>query len=190
MIYHRNFLHKKANRSKNKNGFIIYKKVRNCVISKVKKAKKSFYTKAIKTSKSSYDIWKALKTVLPNKIPDIIDPNLNTNKFNEYYGSIGSNLTKDLNNHDYKVFPIRSEINFHFQYANTAFVSKGLLGLSKNSSVDILEFDTTLLKLAALHIAPPIGHICNQGTVPEDFKLARVTQIYKGKGLKSELGNY
>ena len=41
---------------------------------------------------------------------------------------------------------------------------------------------------------PSIGHICNlslnQGTVPEDFKLACVTPIYKGKGLKSELGNY
>ena len=194
LIYHRNFLHKKANCSKNKNDYIIYKKVRNCVISEVKKAKKSFYTKAIKTSKSSHDIWKALKTVLPNKIPDNIDPNLNANKFNEYFGSIGSNLTKDLNNQDYKVFPTRSDINFHFHHVNTAFVSKCLLGLRKNSSVDILEFDTTLLKLAALFIAPSIGHICNlslnQGTVPEDFKLARVTPIYKGKGLKSELGNY
>ena len=85
-------------------------------------------------------------------------------------------------------------MNFHFHHVNTAFVSKCLLGLRKNCSVDILEFDTTLLKLAALFIAPSIGHICNlslnQGTVPEDFKLARVTPIYKGKGLKSELGNY
>ena len=170
LIYHRNFLHKKANCSKNKNDYIIYKKVRNCVISEVKKANKSFYTKAIKTSKSSHDIWKALKTVLPNKIPDNIDPNLNANKFNEYFGSIGSNLTKDLNNQDYKVFPTRSDINFHFHHYNTAFVSKCLLGLRKNSSLDILEFDTTLLKLAALFIAPSIGHICNlslnQGTVP------------------------
>ena len=122
------FLHKKANLSKNKNDFTIYKMLEIVLYQRLKK---SFYTKAIKTSKSSHDIWKALKTVLPNKIPDIIDPNLNANKFNEYFGSIGSNLTKDFNNQDYKVFPTRSDINFHFHH------------IRKNSSVDILEFDTT-----------------------------------------------
>ena len=54
--------------------------------------------------------------------------------------------------------------------------------------------DAQLLRISSHAIAPSLGHIYNlslkAGCVPSDFKLPRVTPIYKGKGDKSELGNY
>ena len=61
-------------------------------------------------------------------------------------------------------------------------------------SVDILDMDTKLLKLSASYIAPSIAYILNlslhSGVFPSDFKIARITPIYKGKGDKVDLSNY
>ena len=54
--------------------------------------------------------------------------------------------------------------------------------------------DSRLLRLASPIIAPHLCHIfnlsLNQGIVPPDWKLAKVTPIYKGKGKLSDPGNY
>ena len=54
--------------------------------------------------------------------------------------------------------------------------------------------DAQLLLISSHAIAPSLCHTYNlslkTNCVPSDFKLARVTPIYKDKGDKSELGNY
>ena len=54
--------------------------------------------------------------------------------------------------------------------------------------------DTKLLSLAAALIAPSLSNILNlslkSGIVPNDWKLARVTPIYKGKGDKNDKNFY
>ena len=66
--------------------------------------------------------------------------------------------------------------------------------LSSHPKIDFLKFDNKLLRLSAPLIAPLIAHIFNlslcSGLVPSDLKLACVTPIYKGKGVKSDPGNY
>ena len=51
-----------------------------------------------------------------------------------------------------------------------------------------------LLRMASPIIAPLLCHVfnlsLNQGIVPSDWKLAKVTPIYKGKDSHSEPGNY
>ena len=63
---------------------------------------------------------------------------------------------------------------------------KLLKGLGTNSSLDILNIDCKLLKLAAECIAPTLTHLFNIslqcGIVPSDWKYSRVTPIYKGAG--------
>ena len=54
--------------------------------------------------------------------------------------------------------------------------------------------DCKLLRLASPIIAPSLTHIFNlslaQGQMPSDWKIARVTPVYKNKGSKDDPGNY
>ena len=54
--------------------------------------------------------------------------------------------------------------------------------------------DNKLLLLSAPAIAPSLTHIFNlflyQGLLPSDWKIARVTPIFKNKGDKSDPNNY
>ena len=58
----------------------------------------------------------------------------------------------------------------------------------------MLELDTYLLKLAAHLIAPSLSHVFNlslyQGVLPDDFKIARITPVFKNKGNLSDVSNY
>ena len=66
--------------------------------------------------------------------------------------------------------------------------------LSHKSSQDLLAFDCKLLRISSLVIAPLLTHIYNlsiaTGVVPHDFKIAKVTPVYKNKGSKSDPGSY
>ena len=71
---------------------------------------------------------------------------------------------------------------------------KQLLFLPKQSSLDVLGFDSALLRMSALVIAPSLTHIFNlslyHSQIPSDWKVARVTPIYKGSGNKSDPNFY
>ena len=58
----------------------------------------------------------------------------------------------------------------------------------------MLKFDTKLLRFVAPIIAPLLTHVFNlslfSGFLPQDWKLARVTPIYKGKNDKDDPTNY
>ena len=69
-----------------------------------------------------------------------------------------------------------------------------LIKLSSDSHLDVLQMDTRLLRLSATIITPSIVHVMNlslkTGVIPGDWKLARVTPIFKGKGSKLDESNY
>ena len=62
------------------------------------------------------------------------------------------------------------------------------------SNVDVLGFDAKLLALSASTLAPFLTKLYNASIrtkiIPEDWKFARVSPIYKGKGDKDSLGNF
>ena len=66
--------------------------------------------------------------------------------------------------------------------------------LSDDCHLDVLNMDTRLLKRGAVLLAPSITNLLNLslccGTLPLDWKLARVTLIYKGKGAKTDKSNF
>ena len=167
---------------------------------KIKKEKNSFYAKIFSTSNSSHKFWNTVKTIIPNKNKHFVNQNLTATKFNEYFSSVGTNITKNFN-YTNSAFN-NSKVNFKFIFndISSTFIFKCLSSLGCSSSMDILEMDTKLLKIAAhlilaAHlITPSFAFVCNlslrQGVVPLDFKLAQLTPIYKGKGNKSEYTNY
>ena len=68
------------------------------------------------------------------------------------------------------------------------------MGLKTSTSLDILDIDSKLLQVSAHLIAPSLTHIFNlslySGILPSDFKLARITPVFKNKGKPSVLSNY
>ena len=70
-----------------------------------------------------------------------------------------------------------------------------LLKLPKDkTSLDIIDMDCKLPRLASPIIAPSLTHIFNlslaQGQMPSGWKIARVNPVYKNKGSKDDPGNY
>ena len=69
-----------------------------------------------------------------------------------------------------------------------------LSNLSVDSNIHILDFDSKLLQIAAPIIHVSLNALFNEsltsGHVPKEWKIARITPIYKGKGSKTEPTNY
>ena len=69
-----------------------------------------------------------------------------------------------------------------------------LKSLSHDSHLDVLDMDTKLLRYGATLLAPSITQVLNHslmsGSLPSDWKLARVTPVFKGKGSKNDQSNY
>ena len=80
------------------------------------------------------------------------------------------------------------------QQSNNTLYKNHLLKLGDVTNNDVLGFDTRMLFLSADIIAPILTKFYNVSveteTVISDWKLSKVTPIYKGKGRKDEAGNY
>jgi hypothetical protein len=87
-----------------------------------------------------------------------------------------------------------SMYNFALNLTKIGDVIKLLNQLPEKSSCDILNFDSKLLKCAAQIIAPCLVKLINlsiEGSIVlDDWKVARVSPIYKGKGDSDDPGTY
>ena len=75
----------------------MYHKARNKVSYAINKAKRNYYFQKISSDMNPRDLWKTLKTVLPNKNNSYNVPSeMNANSFNEFFTTIGENVTKSI----------------------------------------------------------------------------------------------
>ena len=165
------------------------------VKSMIRKAKFNYYSYQInKLSNDSKSMWRTLKQVLPSKKNYSSNSDINPEIFNDYFSTIGKHLTEDFGDLVLPQLDILVQTNFSFHEINSNFMLNELLKLSLVLKMDFLGFDSKLLHLSSLLIAPLLRHIFNlslfSGNVPQDFKTARVTPIYKGQGSQLEAGNY
>ena len=83
---------------------------------------------------------------------------------------------------------------FNFNDLHLEAVRKQLFALGNTSNNDVLGFDSKLLFLGAEIIAPILTKCYNASLtkkiVISDWKVSKVTSIYKEKGNKEEAGNY
>jgi hypothetical protein len=126
---------------------------------------------------------------------DTVCTSLSAANFNEFFASIGHNVTSHLPSAKNLLWKGPDSIyTFNFNVVQEAEVLKLLKQLSLISSNDILDFDCKLLRIASNHIVKELTYIFNRslqnGIVPDDWKFARVTPIYKGKGPKNDAVNY
>ena len=125
--------------------------------------------------------WKGEKdSVLPS--------DLDSNKLNDCFVNIGKKISETFSNHDLSWNHPESIHTFVLKSISPGKTKHNLSLLSKESSLDILEFDRKLLQISAPYINISLNCLFNEslncGFLPNDWKLARTTPVYKGKGDK------
>jgi hypothetical protein len=207
-IHHRDYLHKKATTSKYHSDMVSYRQKRNKVNSDIFKAKRKYYHEAITRSGNSRDMWAKLRSILPTKTTSTkLTSGITPNQFNDFCSTIGEKLTnksnvsepRAINTSDYEWSGHSPNTDqgissFAFHQISVDFTHRKLNNLKPSKSHDVLGFENKLLCDSALFIAPSLTHIYNlslyHGIFPENFKLARVTPVHKGKGDRSDPSNY
>ena len=197
MIHQRDYIHKQAIKNHDQTLFDQYRHLRNKVTSSVRQAKKEFYTSSITECKNDSKLmWKLLNNMIPKKCNsnNTVSSSLNPELFNKYFASIDERLTNHFDALVYPQLDNEEVSSFEFLEINMNEVLQHLLNLGNKSSLDMIDMDNKLLRLASPIIAPLLCHIFNlslcNSIVPSDWKLARVTPIYKGQGEITHPGNY
>ncbi len=115
-------------------------------------------------------------------------------KLNSFFTTIGSKLAakfQTIITHIDQTDPV--EENFSFSQIEQSFVEKQLSTLCAAKATGNDSVDARLLKAAAPIIAPSITHMLNVsiniGCVPEEWKRAKVTPVYKD-GSHEDPSNY
>ena len=189
--------------------WINFKILRNSFSSLFRKKKSDFYKNIIKSeSTSSNKLWRKLDPYLnPNKIskvsPSLIinDTYYNTPAdialtFSNFFSSVTNNfsfLNRDscsnfITNHFSSIsslkHPLGSDKHFNFIAFNCDEVVKAFSKLRSSSAAGFVGIETRVLKECASELGNCFTDLFNlcllTGTVPDEWKVAFLTPIYKG----------
>jgi hypothetical protein len=198
----RDHLHAKACRNKDSEIWNLYRKARNKVNKMIKNAKVNHYNNLIEQNKHNpKKFWAEMAKIVPNKINFNSIPNsISADDFNYYFSTVGlrtvtdNNINQTMKNGDLLWKGPTSLYTFKLSHVSECNIIKCLKNLPNTPNMDVLGIDSKLLKLATTEIAPQLTHLFNlsidSSHVPPDWKLARVTPVYKGKGDINDKGNY
>ena len=198
MFYKRDFLHKKAiDKGKDSNQWTKYVEYRNKVKRTIKKAKCEYFTsKCIENKNNSRGLWKVIKRIYPSKNKNSVNCKLTANAFNKFFSSIGNTINNRFQSQSTTNKSKGSKCKYNFNVSNVSYADlhRCISNLPSSSSNDVLDFDSYLLRISADIITSYLYHIFNlsilHSYIPDDFKIARVTPVYKGKDAKDCESNY
>ena len=113
---------------------------------------------------------------------------------NTYFVNISSGISSSFEKKAIVWNNPECQYEFLFNDILSDNICKHLNCLNEESKLDVLGFDTKLLRLSAPIIAKSLSYLYNtslkEGSVPSDWKLSKVTPVYKGKGDKCDKKNY
>ena len=196
LMYKRDYLKKKYDKLKLPHILSEYRRTRNNVTKVIKNKKRKYFSTVTEKYKGdSKKLWKEINKFIGRKSTNTDIPNnLNGDDFNEYFVNIGKQISDSFQNEVFIWNHPDSTYTFEFQSVTVEKVRKILSQLSSDSSLDILNFDTKLLRIASPYISTSLSVLFNEsllsGLIPEDWKIARTTPIYKGKGDLGDMTNY
>jgi hypothetical protein len=147
-------------------------------------SKQKYYKHDLQQNKSQKSMWKTLQSLLPTKkSSNDIPTELSPDDFNEYFSTVGDNLAQNFDStvktpwrnpqclYDFKFDPLQKED-----------VVNCLSCLNHSSKLDLFDFVTKLLRIAANIIGESLCYILNlsliTGEIPLDWKKAKVTPLY------------
>ena len=196
LIYKRDYLHKQAILLKSNRLMNEYRQLRNDIHKKIGKLKKDYYKSIEREMQGNPNaLWKELAGLTACKHKSQACNKLSANDFNDFFSNIGREKTKNLPFNNSILWKGDDSIyQFKFAKIEESSVLQSLNLLSNRSSIDIIDVDRKLLRLASAVIARSLTDLYNMslmtGIVPNDWKFARVTPIYKGNGDINDPGNY
>ena len=190
------------------------KKIRNEIVSKTRRAQRSYFQKQIQESVGDIKKhWKIVKNAINKKnnkteiTTDFLyqgqwinDPLTNANNFNQYYANIGKETNESVGNprcnssHYLNKSRQRNEQSIFLSPVSTDDVLDACRNLNAKSSIDPTGFKQCIVLEDADILAPILAHLVNcsieKGVCPSNSKLARVIPIYKEKGSRHLYENY
>ena len=198
LMYSRDHYHQKGSHDKSGEDWKQYKKLRNKVTREIRKSKCKYFEEVCENFKhDGRKLWKNINLAFPFKTKTNQLTNLFTcDQINSYFTNVGKKINEQFQtNEPYEMKGPKCIYKFTLPQISNNDVLKSLSTLSSNkSSQDVLNFDSKLLHVARYIISPYLTTIFNQSIfisyVLRDFKLARVTPVYKGKGSIDDLSNY
>jgi len=197
LMYQRDYKKEQAIKHNDDSMWNEYTQLRNEITKKVRKAKQEYYRTELDSCQGNpKKVWKFINRVTDsaNKVspPD----QLTAEKFNDYFSRIGEKVISEIqgNSGDIIWKGPKSSATFEFKLLSSNDVDRVIRKLKHDSCIDVLGFDAKLVYLAKDIITPLLTEMFNASLLisdlPTDWKLARVTPVYKGKGDMYEEGNY
>ena len=115
--------------------------------------------------------------------------------FNIYFKNVPDVITSSFTDDSSLLWKGQESIyTFKFNDIQRSDLLDLFISLSDKTGMDILGFDRKLIKIAGHHIADSLLYIINDslsnGVFPEDWKLARVTPVFKNNGDVDAMSNY
>ena len=191
----RDYVHKYAVKTNSQSLFQEYRTLRNQVTTSLQKAKREYFTHKIQNSNGKpKQLWELLNFA-QNKTKTLSIPtNTSVNEFNQYFTSVGSKMI-DRFSDQYPEWNWPDCIyTFTLPPISSDYVCRKLKHLSTESKMDNLQIDAKLLQLSSNIRSDHLTCIINlsylTGKIPCEWKQAMVSPIYKGKGPRSDPGNY
>ena len=204
----RDFLKKKAEQTKDQSCWDDFKTARNEVNNSIKYAKCKYFSDNLAASrKNPRKTWQLINELssrqhMKKVIADIEIGDLKISSasemaeaFNCHFANIGHDLARDIPAADTvpESYLISTNATFSFKSCISNEVRKLLEKLETKKSTGLDNLPPRMLKIAAGVLAPSLAFLFNQsissGIVPTEWKLARVTPIFK-KGKRQDVNNY
>ena len=126
-----------------------------------------------------------------SKLPNDISPD----DWNNHFTSVGPKLAKKFTDSQNPTWKNNTSIyQFKFTSIMEEDTLKMLQNLPSSNNIDVLGFDSLLLNLSSDVICSSLTVVFNMslntGQIPDDWKKARVTPIFKNKVSNTDLNNY
>ena len=200
---------KSSGKESHKSKFNSYRNVFNKMKNEAKR--RYFASELSRTTKSSKYHWSLLKKACGLNRPSsstenieifesnnkITDPVKVSNNFNDYFASIGEQISKNIPHSkiDYKKYLPPSDPNsFNFMEMGPFRFLQIVDNLQDKSTQDVNEVSVWLIKKVSHIIAEPLSHVFDlsirTGIFPQIFKCSKVCPIYKRKGSVNIMSNY
>jgi hypothetical protein len=162
----------------------------------IRDIKHTHFCEVASNNHGSKQFWREIKTLLPGKNTSA-SPNITTSTFNDYFASVGKKISEKFKDSPPVINTITSPqsiYQFAFRMVTPDETLRLLTKLSDKSSLDVLGIDSKLLCIGKHILSPILTHLFNLSivthTYPSDWKLARITPIFKHKGSKDDPENY
>ena len=197
LMYERDHAHNKWTKTKEQVWLDKYKSLRNLVTSKITYDKSEYFRNGIDNANGNpRKVWNIIKHALGTNRPSKTETisQLSPDTLNNVFINIGPFLAKKFPKNKPNWILPTSIHTFKFCEISKTFILKYLNSLTYKSNLDINLIDSKLLKIAANVITDSIHSLLNLslsvGYFPSEWKIAKVTPIFKGKGSKTSEMNY